>query len=299
MNPKLSAFLSGSTDLVDKELVEWFSNLLEDLEIEPIFATHFPEPRPPQDKIQDFIRKSDIFVAVLTRRNKIEGKNLWTGPEWVQNEIAMAHTMKKPIALFVEKGVQVRRSIGQYITDIVRFDRNKLDSIRTKADRFVKALCDRVDALTPSHAEEKTVDQTVVDEAEEGLFEATIIDAARRILLWKCGRLDVSLKKFYISVLLLLAIPSLFVYDYFFGSKITGSLGAAIGLAVIIIMGLILYLTVTTRCKKCNSYFSDRTKPITYGDLKKFPNLPENRKLVKKVCEVCGNPRYDTIERQQ
>lgn len=272
--------------------------MLKESEIEPIFATHFPEPRPPQDKIEDFIRKSDMFVAVLTRRNKIEGKNLWTGPQWVQNEIAMAHTLRKPIALFVELNVQIDRSIVPYITDYVLFDRNKLNSIRTKAERFIKALCARVDTRVYPSVEQKAIDQTIVEETEEEWIAGTIINAARRILLWRYGRLDVSLKKFYIIVLFLLSIPSYFAYDYFFGEKITGYWGGVINLAAIIIMILILYSAAITRCKKCKSYFSERPKPITYGDLKRFPNMPQNRKLLKFTCKVCGNVRYDTRERQ-
>lgn len=298
LKPKFSAFLSASTDPDDRKIVEWFSSLLKEFDIEPIFATHFPEPRPPQDKIEDFIRKSNMFFAVLTRRDKIEGKNLWIGPEWVQNEIAMAHTLRKPIALFVEQHVQIDRSIGPYITDYVLFDRNKLNSIRAKAERFIKALCDRVDTRTRPSVEEETIDQAIVEETEEGWIASTIIDAARRILLLRCGRLDVSLKRFYVIVLLLLSIPSYFAYDYLLGTKIAGYWGGAISFAAIIIMILILYLAATTRCKKCKSYFSERPKPIAYEDLKKFPKLPQNRKLLKFICEVCGNVRYDTRERQ-
>lgn len=290
--------MSASTDPDDKELVEWFSSLLEEFEIEPVFAAHFPEPRPPQDKIEDFIRKSDMFVAVLTRRNKVEGKNLWTGPEWVHIEIAMAHTLKKPIALFVEENVQIDRSIGPYITDYVRFDRKKLDSIRTKAERFIKALSDKVNGRTRPSAEQDAIDQTIVEETEEGLIESTIIVAARRILLWRYRRLDVSLKKFYIIALLLLIIPLYFTYDYLLGTKIAGNLGGSISIAAVVIMIIILYMAGITRCHECNSYFSERPKPITYGDLKKFPDLPKNRKLLKYVCEVCGNIRYDTRERR-
>lgn len=299
MKPRFSAFLSASTDPSDKAVVSWFLDRLREFEIEPIFATHFPEPRPPQEKIEDFIRKSDMCIAVLTRREKIEGKNLWTGPEWVQNEIAMAHTMKKPIALFVEKSVQIDRSIGRYITDNVLFDRDKLYLVKTKAERFIKALCDRVNTLARRSEGREAIDQTIVEEAEEGWFESTIIAAAREVLLWRYGRFDVSLKRFYIVVLLLLLIPSYFTYDYFLGSRITGLWGGAISLGAIVIMVLVLYLAANTRCKRCKSYFSERSRPITYGDLNKFPNLPQNRKLLKFGCEVCGNVRYDTMERQR
>jgi len=107
-----------------------------------------------------------MFVAVLTRRDKIESKDLWTGPDRVQNEIGIAHTLEKPIALFVEEKVQVDRSIVPYIADYVLFDRKKLDSIRNRAERFVKALRDGISPHVGSLPEEKVIDQTIVEEAE-------------------------------------------------------------------------------------------------------------------------------------
>jgi hypothetical protein len=296
LKPKFSAFLSASTDPDDKEVVRWFSDLLEEFNIEPIFATHHPQPRPPQEKIEALIRKSDMFVAVLTRRDKIESRNLWTGPEWIQNEIAIAHTLRKSIALFVEEKVQVDRSMVPYIADYVLFDRKKLDSIRNRAERFVKALYDGTSLHAGSLPEEEVIDQTIVEEAEESWIDRTIIDAGRRVILWRYGRLDISLRRFYIVTLLLLLIPSYFAYDYFVGTKIAGNWGGTISLTAIIIMILILYTAVATRCRKCKSYFSERSHPITYGDLKRFPKLPKSRRLLKYVCEVCKNVRYDTKE---
>jgi hypothetical protein len=297
LKPRFSAFLSASTDPNDKKVVKWFSNLLEEFDIEPIFATHYPQPRPPQEKIEDFIGKSDMFVAVLTRRDKIEGKNLWTGPEWIQNEIAIALTLKKPIALFVEERVQINRSIVPFIGDHVPFHRRKLDSVRNRAERFIMALCDEIETHVRPLPKEKVIDQTIVEESEESMIDRIIIDTGRRVLLWRYGRLDVSLRRVYIVTLLLLLIPSYFAYDYFVGIKIAGYWGGTISLLVIIIMILILYAARATRCRECKSYFSERSHPITYGDLKKFPELPKNRKLLKYVCEVCGNIRYDTKER--
>lgn len=293
----ISCFLSASASPDDREIVDWFSDLLKKFEIFPVFATNHPEPRPPPEKIEDLIRKSDMFIAVITRRTKIEKKDSYIGPEWVQNEIAMAHTLKKPIAIFVEEKVQFDQSIVPYITDYVRFNRNDLNSILNKAKAFILAMFNKIKNVKSSLKEASVIDDTIVEETEEGLIERTIIKLVRKVIISKYGTLKVSLKGFYITDLVLIIFPSYFVYDYFIGTKIFGIWGGIIGLIFLIVLISIPFWIERTRCNKCKSYFSERPRPITYGDLKKFQDLPQNRKLLKFECEVCGNTRYDTIER--
>ncbi|MCJ7635001.1 toll/interleukin-1 receptor domain-containing protein [Candidatus Bathyarchaeota archaeon] len=296
----LTAFLSSSAEKADREIVEWFLNLLKEYKIEPVFAADRPEPRPPQEKIEDFIRKSDMLIAVITRRDRIKGrKNLWKGPAWVQNEIAMAYALKKPIAIFVEEGVQLDPSMGPFITDCVRFDRRDMTTIRKKAENYVEALCKEIHSGSSRPVEDKTVDETIVEEVEEGAFGAAITRIGRAILLWRYGKLNVSLRVFYAFTIPAILALSYIGYDSLFGTKILGPTVASVVLVVAIILFMIVSVAVTSRCKKCGSYFSRVPAPITYGDMKRFPSLPQKKMLLKYVCKVCGNTLYETKERDE
>jgi len=295
--PIISCFISASAHKNDKGIVAWFSTFLEKIEINPVFATHHFEPRPPKDKIMDLIQNSDIFLAVLTKRDKIEGKDIWIGPEWVQNEIAIAHTMNKPIAIFVEDKVQIEKSIGPLVSDYIRFKREDMDDITDKAEKFIKSLCKNIDVQKYSNNKKIKINDTIMEDVEESGIEEISKYIGKKMMLSIYGRLDVNLNKYYLVIILLLIIPSYFVYDYIWGNKIVGSMGGGISIVLIILMIYLLTLPKETKCEQCNSHFSERQKSITYGDLKQFPDLPQNRKLVKFYCEVCGNTRFETIER--
>lgn len=303
MKTDFCAFLSASTDLKDKRIVEWFSDLLIEYKITPLFAVHIPEPRPPQEKIRNMIEKSDMTVAILTRRDKIEGRNLWTSPEWVQDEISIAFTLNKPIAIFVEEGVRIDRSISPFITECVRFRRGSLSAVQDKAKRFIRALRTEVKHIRENSDEDKKiaiediVKNTIVEDVDESLLGRTIIRVARKIILGRYGKLNVSLRIFYVASLVVGVILSYLIYDFIYGTKFIGNLGAAISIVIGILLVSTVYIALNTRCKHCESYFSEIQKPVTYSDALKFPELPKSRKLLKFVCEVCKNVTYDTEER--
>lgn len=267
--------------------------------VEPVFAPDRPEPRPPQEKIEDFIRKSDMFIAIVTKRDKVEGKrNLWKGPAWVQNELAMAYALKKPIAVFVDKAVQLEPSIAPFITDCVRFERRNLASIGKKAESYIEALCNRVQTATSPLVKEKAVDETIVEHVEEEAFKTVITRTGRAILLWRYGKLDVSLRGYYAFAILTTSILSYIGYDSLFGTRTLGPTVASVAFATVIIMVISVSVAESSRCKKCKSYFSKVQRPVTYGDVKKFPDLPKEKILLKYVCEVCGDIVYDTEKRE-
>jgi hypothetical protein len=299
LKSQLTAFLSVSADPIDAKVGNWFSNLLRRFDVNPILATELPEPRPPPEKIRNFIQKSDMFVGVLTRREKVEGKNLWKAPNWVQDEISMAYTLKKPMAIFVEKDVQTDRSIGPFLVDYVSFDRKNLASVKARAEKYIEALRDRVGQPTYTQAEEDEINRTIVDDVEESILDNTIVKLGRTILLKRYGRLDVSLKNFYAVSAVLLFAMSYIIYDFIYGIKILGTIGAVVAMAIIVIILSTISLAASTRCRKCGSYFSERQKPVTYADIQKFGKLPENRRLLKFVCEVCRSIRYTTEEKKQ
>ena len=296
---RILVFVSASVDTEDREIVQWFSDLIRELEMEPIFAAHLPEPRPLSEKIKDLIQKSHALVAILTKRSKIEGKDLWKGPEWIQNEIAFADSYKKPIAVFAEQGVDVRQGIVPWITEYVIFDRENLSSYERKVKNFLKNL--KVYALKKLPPKEgKEIGNTIVERVEESFLDWGLIKTGKFLLKQKYGRLDVSLQRFYIFLGLVSIIPAYIVYDYFWGSKIAG---LWVTFACIVILAFevgIVSLAEATRCEKCKSYFSWKENPVTVSDVRKFAGvIPEGRRLKKYVCEVCRHIRYKIAERRK
>jgi hypothetical protein len=298
VRPEILVFVSASMDKKDKEVIQWFSNLIRELEMQPIFAAHLPEPRPPLEKIKDLIQKSHALVAIFTRRDKIEGKNLWKGPEWIQNEITFAESYDKPIAVFAETQVDIREGIVPWITEYVIFDRENLSSYKRKVKIFLKTL--KVHALKKLPSEEgEEIGDTIVEDVEESFFDKVLINVGKSILKWKYKRLDVSLWKFYMFLGLIAIIPAYLIYDYFWGSKMVEAWVATICIVILCIEVGIVSLTGSSRCEKCKSYFSWREKPVRISDIRKFEVIPEGRRLKKYVCEVCGYVRYKFVGREE
>jgi len=289
---QIQAFISASSEEQDQEVIEWFSRILKKHDFEPIFATNFPEPRPPDDKIEEFLQKSDVFIAIITKEAKIEGKNLWRGPEWVQNEIGMAVQQKKPFALFIENDIDPSQGIGHWKTEYVIFDRENLQEIRVKAEKLIEGLKKQIANVVSAQATE----EAVIEEAASSSSD-DFIKAGRFLIERIYGKLDVNLWKIYL-MLALLSTPSVyFVYDYVMGAKIVGLWGYIICLFVLIVSLVFVSLAEGTKCRKCGSYFSVRERPVLASDVRKLPPLPDTRRYHKWVCDVCNDVKYKARQR--
>lgn len=108
---RFKAFLSCSLADEDKEMIDFFSNMVAALDIDLLTYDYQEIGRIP-DKIKENIIKSDCLIAIATRRNKIERSDYWTCSDWIQHEIAIATAYNKPIAIFVEEGVKIEGLIA-------------------------------------------------------------------------------------------------------------------------------------------------------------------------------------------
>ena len=99
-----ACFVSCSFSPEDALVASWFEGVLLGLEFDPKRAD-VPQPRPRPEKIADMILAADCFVAIVTRRTKVEDAESWIGPEWVQNEIGTTYQAAKPMAIFVKGGI--------------------------------------------------------------------------------------------------------------------------------------------------------------------------------------------------
>jgi hypothetical protein len=283
---KYKVFLSASADEKDKYVVEWFKGLLREYDLIPIFATEIHQPRPPPDKIKSLIRDSNGFVGLLTRREKIQRKDSWKGPDWVQNEVGMAFDSDKPIIMFIEEGVDDKGITGR-ITDYVLFDRNVLATSENKIRKALKNFRDFVDADYKEH-------DVAIRKLGDPLtnLDMAIISAGKWLLKKKYNKLDVSLKKPFLILIIVSLIPIYLTYDYLYGSKIVGLYGVIFCLVVALTIYVAIGTALNNRCEECKSYFSIDEKPLKTSDLKHVSQLIPHNDVVRIECSVCGHFYY-------
>jgi hypothetical protein len=135
-------FLSGSFSQEDKTVFEWFRKIAEAVELEVITGEE-PSVSPLAETVKSLIRDSDGFIALLTRRDKIEGSAEWRPPTWVEQEIALAYSMNKPMTVFVEKGVKVE-GLDPHVAKYERFAREDLSAAAPTAVRYLTELKNRL-----------------------------------------------------------------------------------------------------------------------------------------------------------
>ncbi len=104
------AFLSCSFDEEEETLVDFFKKMISSFDITPV-VYDYQEIGGLSEKIKGKISECDCLIAIITRKNKLEGSEEWSCPAWVQHEVSLAHAYSKPIALFVEKGVLIEGMI--------------------------------------------------------------------------------------------------------------------------------------------------------------------------------------------
>ena len=105
------AFVSCSLDPEDEKIRNFFKRMIRSFDIVPEVYDYQEIGRIPE-KVKENIIKSDCVIAIATRRAKIEGCDYWACPDWIHDEIALAHAYNKPIAIFFEQGVKIEGLIG-------------------------------------------------------------------------------------------------------------------------------------------------------------------------------------------
>lgn len=132
---RFKAFLSCSFAPGDRELLDFFKRLIDAFDIEAV-VYDYQEIGRLQDKVKEHITACDCLIALATRRDKIEGSNSWTYAASIQQEIVLANAYGKPIAIFVEDGVQVSGVLDME----ERRERFQRDDLLTNVDKLVRFL---------------------------------------------------------------------------------------------------------------------------------------------------------------
>lgn len=176
MEPRFPAcFVSCSFDPQDASVVSWFEKVLINLDFDTRKADT-PQPRPPPEKIAEMIQNADCFVAIVTKRLKVEQADQWVGPDWVQNEIGMAYHAGKPMAIFVEKGVEFQ-GVGKWVGDYVWFERTDLGACAPNVVKYLLNLSRTVTRSQVGRAEDIPTARAVLNELAN---LATLVDQANK-----------------------------------------------------------------------------------------------------------------------
>jgi hypothetical protein len=102
----------------DVQLINPIADILRSIGIEPYLAKlEDPTPYPLPQKLDQAIESSSAMFAFLTR-NVENSKDTWDIVNW---EISSAYAKKKPIYVFVEKGVNVPTMVN-YTVVYARYD---------------------------------------------------------------------------------------------------------------------------------------------------------------------------------
>ena len=123
-------FIAHSKD--DSWLINPIANLIRAITLEPYLARlEDPTPLPLPVKIFQAIKDSAAMFVFLTP-NVADNENTRDIVNW---EIAQAYTLKKPVYVFREKGVEVPLMIN-YITVYHTYDPLNKDSLNEMSDRL-------------------------------------------------------------------------------------------------------------------------------------------------------------------
>jgi tetratricopeptide (TPR) repeat protein len=119
-----TAFLGHSFLPEDVPVVSFFKELLNEMMVKCLSGER-PEVNQVHEKVKKRILDANIFVGLFTRRDKIEGKELWRTTDWVIEEMSFAAAKGKKLLLLREHGVADFGGL-QGNQEYIEFDRNNL-----------------------------------------------------------------------------------------------------------------------------------------------------------------------------
>ncbi len=102
-----------------------------------------PTIRSLPDMVKERLGGAHAFVGVLTRRDRVAGSGEYLPPAWVKDEIAIAYSLNKPVAVLAEEGVRVEGIIPQK-TKYERWSRSSFGVAAPTIVRYLVTLRNRV-----------------------------------------------------------------------------------------------------------------------------------------------------------
>ena len=117
-------FISCSFDPYPKALAKWIRQSLADRGIDA-YISRGMEAKPLPEHLRERIHECEALLAVLTEEKC----------DWVQNEIAIAYSVSKPVYAVVKEGLEVE-GILPHITVYETFDPGAPQSLGDSIDRL-------------------------------------------------------------------------------------------------------------------------------------------------------------------
>jgi hypothetical protein len=137
----MKVFLSCSFRQDDRKTVLWFHRLLTECGFEVVWAER-PEVGSIPGKLYPMIDACEAAVGIFTRRFKIEGREAWTPPPTVIQELAYASRGGKTLLGFIEEGIP-RETLGLLTLEAIEipsFERDRLEGRRERFKEYIDSL---------------------------------------------------------------------------------------------------------------------------------------------------------------
>lgn len=134
---KIVPFVSMSFDESDENINEYFTNILEALQIDYETGERYSKESIPQ-KVQSRIRSSDLFIVIFVKRDKIETGG-YTTPSWLLKELGIAQGARKDVIALVERDIKDIAGLD-YEKEVIYFERDNIKGIEKATIKFLEAL---------------------------------------------------------------------------------------------------------------------------------------------------------------
>jgi hypothetical protein len=139
----VTAFIARSFATEDGAVFETVAEVIRGAGVS-VSTGESPEALTIASKVRGRIDGSDLFVALMTHRHRVEEKKLWTTSPWVIEEkgYALAQNPGRPIILLVEEGIPVPSETGGLAGDmeVIFFTRERFTLAATKLRQMLAAL---------------------------------------------------------------------------------------------------------------------------------------------------------------
>lgn len=147
----MDVFLSASFDAADKGLNDHFVALCEALDIKGVNVS-FGSKRLPHEQARKLIEQSQALIAICTRREELKNGS-FNMPQAVNDEIAFAVGLKKPILVLMEEGVN-KGGFKEKFATYQQFDRETISDSASMKDALKAIHGFKMDVLDDAEADD-------------------------------------------------------------------------------------------------------------------------------------------------
>lgn len=153
VSTRIQVFLSCLFDQKDYEVVNFFTSILRSLNIDCVNIDIGDRSTHPE-KARELISNSHALIAIATRKDEIR-LGVFSMPKAIEDEMAMAYGLKKPILLFIERGVDTTYDFTLNYCTYLEFDRESLLSLKF-LEKTISLVHNMGIEITPSNKLQRT-----------------------------------------------------------------------------------------------------------------------------------------------